>query len=151
MQMEILSSYATQVRDVEQLEKDVILQKQDYESKITQLDERQKKLRTDEDFLVKEKTDWNAQSSQRINELEATLKQKREQVERLEKDYSTKKNDLEELQNEIEETKKAEDKKLKHLLKIAEEDRSLLDNEKTALLNNKTTLDSERKNFEDEV
>ena len=97
MQLEILGSYATQVRDVEQLEKEMKQEKQAFENRIRQWEEKQKKINADEDFLIKSKAEWSAQSTKRINDLESTLEQKRETIERLDRDYSAKIKELSKL------------------------------------------------------
>ena len=61
-------------------------------------------MNADEDFLVTQKAEWSAQSKQRNNELEATLQQKRDSIERLGKEIIDKTTDISKLQTELHDT-----------------------------------------------
>lgn len=104
-QLEILNSYVEQVKDVEQMEKRVKTEKTAVDQKLKQVDERTTKLRADEDFHRKQKSEWDSQSTRRQSELEDALKEKRELIAKLEKDFATKSAELVKKQSDFEQFK----------------------------------------------
>ena len=100
-------------------------------------------MNADEDFMVKQKAEWSAQSMQRNNELEATLQQKRDSIERLGKEIIAKTTDISKLQTELQDTELT--------LKSTKEERDKFDSDKKKLSEQQRKLNTERKNFDAEV
>lgn len=109
----MLNSYVNQVKDVEQMESRLKKEKIQNDQRQKQLDERQAKMRTEEDFLRKQRLDWDAQSKHRTNELEDAIQAKRDLIAQLEKASAVKAAEMAKKLGDFEQTKAGEERKLK--------------------------------------
>jgi len=133
------------------MEKRVKTEKSAVELKQKQVEEKQSKLRADEDFHRKQKSDWDSQSARRLSELEEALREKRELMAKLDKEQGAKTADLAKRQNEFEQFRQNEERKIKDQAKRAEEDRKNLENQKKLLQDKDSRLEADRKNLETEI
>lgn len=115
------------------MEKKFKKEKAAMELKIKESEVKQAKLKSDDDFNRKQREDWNAQAGKRASELEDTLKSKRDDVAKLEREYVAKAADLGKKQAVFDKTKTEQDKKIKDQTKRLEDLRNNVENHKQRL------------------